>query len=416
LILDRPDLKEGLEASGNGQDGARPTSVSPPAAAPGATARPLCVDLDGTVIATDLLWEGLFTLIRSRPLDLLRLPAWLLEGKAAFKRKIAERANVEAATLPYRPEVVEFLKREHEAGRRLVLATAADAKAARAVAEHLGLFDEVLASDGALNRKGPAKLSLLTERFGATGFDYIGDSRADLPLWEAAGQAVVVRPGRRLRNAANRVCARPLVFERPPGELARGMVRAMRPHQWVKNILLAVPLVLSHQIFDTGKLARLVLGFVAFCLAASSIYIVNDLLDLRSDRKHAMKRHRPFAAGTVPIPLGVMLAFLLLAISLALAALLSPAFVGVLVLYLVLTTAYSLYLKRKMMLDVLCRAGLYTHRLLAGAVATSVLISPWLFAFSMFFFVSLAFVKRYTELAGVPRAEGGVLPGRKSGS
>lgn len=373
---------------------------------------PLCVDLDGTLIATDLLWEVVLELLRTRPALALRLPFWVLAGRARFKRRVAELVELDVASLPYRPDVLAYLREQKEAGRRVLLVTAAEERLARAVAEHLGLFDEVIASDGRANLKGEAKLRAIRERLGPGRFDYVGDSAADLPLWRSAERALVVHPSRRLMDRVGRVCSPHQVF-RPEGRggRLRGAVRAMRPHQWAKNLLLVIPLITAHRWSDPVALGRIATAFLAFCLAASSVYILNDLLDLRSDRQHPSKRLRPLASGQLPIPVGIGLFVALLGGALGVAAPLPAAFLGLLAAYLALTTAYSTYFKRRLMVDVICLAGLYTLRILAGGAATGIVISPWLMAFSMFFFLSMAFAKRYTELDMMQGTEGRI-PGR----
>jgi len=371
---------------------------------------PLCVDLDGTLIATDLLWESLCAMIRGRPMDAVRLPFWLLGGRANLKRRIAERVAIDVRTLPYRAEVIGFLKDEKALGRRLVLATAADRRLAEGVAEHLGVFDEVIATDDGRNLKGREKLAALQERFGASGFDYLGDSPADLPIWEGAREALVVRTSRGTERRAAAVRPPSRVFEGRRGG-PRALFKALRPHQWAKNILVFVALIAGHQIFHLDLLLRSGLAFLAFCFAASAVYVLNDLLDLEADRRHPRKRKRPFASGAASIPSGAGLVVALLGAAAALTALLPLSFAGLLVLYLLLTTVYSAYLKRKVMIDVICLAGLYTLRILAGGAATSIVISPWLAAFSMFLFLSLAFAKRYTELS-VAAGPLDMVPGR----
>ncbi|WP_165252399.1 UbiA family prenyltransferase [Paludisphaera soli] len=372
--------------------------------------RPLCVDLDGTLIATDLLWESYFALARSRPTALLLSPAWLLKGRSRLKSEIADRVVLDIGTLPYREAVVDFLKAEKARGRRIVLATASDRRFAQAVADHLGLFDEVIASDAGENLKGLTKLAALEARFGRGGFAYLGDSTADLPIWEGAGETLLVdsQPGVVRRASAFREPSR--VFE---GTRVgpRALIKALRPHQWAKNILLFVALMASHRFFDLASWLSCLTAFAAFSAAASAVYILNDLLDLESDRKHSRKRRRPFASGAAPIPIGVVMIGALLAASAVAAAFLPARFGALLVLYLVLTTLYSVYLKRRLMVDVICLAGLYTLRILAGGEAASVIISPWLMAFSMFLFLSLAFAKRYAELTGASES-GGKIAGR----
>ena len=383
-----------------------PMTHDQPANAPGKTSAtalaPLFVDLDGTLLATDLLWESALELVRNQPLAAFQLPIWLLRGRAYLKRQIAERVELSVATLPYRAEVLDLLKREREAGRSLILATASERLLAEPVAEHLGLFDGVIASDGTRNLKGSTKLAAIQEWAGSgVPFGYVGDSTADLPIWQAAERVVVVNPGRSLLGQIQRDSTEPEVIQ-TPGGLLKPMVKAIRPHQWAKNVLLFVPVITAHRLRDLPTLAQASAAFLAFGFAASSGYLFNDLLDLKSDRRHKSKHRRPIASGRLPIPIAIGLFGLLLVSSLGVAIALSPTFLAMVVLYLFLTTAYSLYFKRKLMVDVICLGGLYTHRILAGGVATSIVISTWLLAFSMFLFLSLAFVKRYTELDGMP--------------
>jgi 4-hydroxybenzoate polyprenyltransferase len=358
---------------------------------------PLCVDLDGTLIAADLLWESIFALIRARPMEAALIPIWQLKGRANLKAKVGARVALDARLLPYRAEVLDYLRAERARGRWLVLATAADRRFAEAVAEHLDVFDEVIASDGERNLKGREKLAALQQRFSAVGFDYLGDSRADLPIWEAANKALIVRTDRSIERRAAAVCSPSRVFDGARGG-PKALIKALRPHQWAKNVLVFVALVAAHQVLQLGPLLKCGLAFLAFSFSASAVYILNDLLDLESDRRHPRKRRRPFASGAASIPSGVGLIVALLGAAAAASAFLPPTFIGLLSLYLVLTTAYSIHLKRKLMVDVLCLAGLYTLRIVAGGAAASIAISPWLMAFSMFFFLSLAFAKRYTEL------------------
>lgn len=362
---------------------------------------PLCVDLDGTLIATDSLSEALLLLARNHPLDLLRLPGWILAGKSRLKDEIAARVTVDVTLLPYREQVLELLRAEKKAGRKLVLATASHHTIAERVAGHLGLFDEIVASGQGRNFKGQAKLAELERRFGAGNFDYIGDSSADLCLWKSARRAYVVSSGRVLRKA-QRVCTPYQVF--PAGEGARAVVKALRPHQWVKNLLLFIPLILAHQLGDFAKVSHALYAFWSFSLCASAIYIVNDLVDLESDRRHPSKRRRPFASGKVSASAGALLSVGLLITAFAIALVLPLTFGLLLAVYVAMTTAYTFWLKRKLLVDVILLAGLYTHRIVAGAYAVDVELTMLLLAFSMFFFLSLAFAKRYSELIQVEDA------------
>ena len=358
----------------------------------------LAVDLDGTVLRTDSLWESLLVLLREQPLALVSVALALRQGRAAFKAQVAERVLPEVATLPLNEPLLAWLASERQAGRRLVLTTAADRRIAEAVAERVGLFDAVLASDAGCNLKGGAKAAELVARFGAGGFDYVGDAHADLPVWRAARRAVVVG-GPDVERAARQVSEVERVF--PPGRRAATLLRALRPHQWAKNLLIFLPLLAAHR-FDIVSLQAAVLAFVAFGLTASAVYTLNDLLDVGADRRHPRKCRRPFAAGDLPLAWGPPLAFALLTGAAVLSLLaLPPLFSLVLGGYFLMTSAYSFGLKRRPVLDVLLLAALYTVRVIAGAAAVAMTPSFWLLALSMFLFLSLALSKRYTELDGL---------------
>jgi 4-hydroxybenzoate polyprenyltransferase/phosphoserine phosphatase len=320
---------------------------------------------------------------------------WLREGKAAFKERLARELVLEPAALPINPAVLERVEKARTEGRRVALVTAAHQRQADAVAESIGLFDEVHGTDGERNLKGEAKATFLIERFGERGFDYLGDSTADLPVWAAARKAITVGAAPSLQRAAEMQNAD---VEHVPDERSRlrAAVRAMRPHQWSKNLLIFLPVLAAH---DLGSMGAAIIGFLSFCLAASSVYVINDLADLAADRAHPRKRNRPFAAGDLTAVEGLALAAILLVGSLIVGGTLGNLqFLGVLCLYLAVTFAYSLWLKRKLIVDVLTLAGLYTVRILAGGAATGIMLSPWILGFSMFLFLALAAVKRQAEL------------------
>lgn len=376
---------------------------------------PLCVDLDGSLIRTDLLWESVAALLRDRPWTLLRLPGWLRAGRATLKQRLAEAASLDVASLPYRSEVLAYLSDQKARGRSLVLATAADAALAEAIAAHLGLFDAVLASDGQHNLKGAGKRAALEARFGVRGFDYLGDSPADLAVWESARSALVVGGTPEFAQAvAQRAPLGPGFPE--PSDRGRWRLwrRQLRVHQWSKNLLLFLPLVAGHRLADPRALAAATLGFLAFCAVAAAVYLFNDLVDLPADRVHVRKRGRPLASGRIAIPTALAAAGGLILGAAAIATALPPAFVGLLGVYALGALAYSLRLKRLLIVDVFCLAGLYTVRVLAGGAATGIVISAWLLSFTMFFFLGLALLKRYTELRALPitAAPRASLPGR----
>lgn len=375
---------------------------------------PLVVDMDGTLVATNTLFEGVAQLLRQRPLLGFALPFWLLRGRSAFKRAIADRVALDTELLPYEPKLVELLESARAAGREVVLCTAADHRFAQAVAHHLGLFDEVIALDDSHELTSRGKPRALVERYGAGGFDYVGSDVPDLGVFAVSRRAILVNPThglrRRLTPATN---VEQTLAGRREGPLAAHL-RAMRPHDWVKNLLVFVPVLATFTMSLAAELLAAGAAFVAFSLVASSVYLLNDVFDLDADRRHPRKRQRPFAAGTLPIEHGLAMIPLLLVGGFLIAASLPPLFIGVLLLYFVSSTLYTLKLKRVPLLDTLLLAGLYTLRVIAGAAAIAVVPSAWLLAFSMFFFLSLALAKRHSELVQREATSApGSVPGRE---
>jgi 4-hydroxybenzoate polyprenyltransferase/phosphoserine phosphatase len=372
----------------------------------------VCVDLDGTLIAGDLLWEPFVDLIKRHPLRAFSCLLAIFRGKARFKEKVAQHVEIDAAALPYRGHVVDLLHELHLSGAHLVLATAADQTYARAVAEHLGIFSDVIASDGRINRSGHRKAAALIAAYGSGCFDYIGNAESDVPVWRAAGGgiAIDVSPGLARHLTSNRLVDRVSSVRSAVGASA---MRALRPHQWAKNLLIFVPLIASHNFFQFHLWWSAGLAFVAFSFCASAIYVLNDISDIQSDRLHARKRARPFAAGELSIPLGATVAALLLAATTVIT--MAAASLGLaiaLVVYAVAGSAYSAVIKRKAVADVFLLTALYVLRIVAGGAATNTPLSSWLLAFALFFFLSLAFVKRYAE--GL--AADGSIAGRGYGS
>jgi len=369
------------------------------------TPKPLCVDLDGTLVATDTTVEGLLEVLKVAPWRVFALFAALLGGRPALKRYIAAHTQIDAATLPYREEVLAEMRQARAAGRRVVLVTASDQSTADAIGAHVQLIDEAVGTSTDVNLKAGRKAAFLVERYGEGGFEYLGDSPADLPVWEAAGEAVMVAPSVvTQRRAASLVPRARVVVERP--NKLRAAIKELRLYQWAKNVLLFVPLYFAHQYGDLDLVFTVAMAFLSFSFAASSIYVLNDLVDLPSDRLHRSKRKRPLAAGALSIPEGVALSVTAFVVSMVLAvAFVNARFVLIVLGYVALTTAYSFSLKQRMIVDVLTLASLFTYRVMAGGVAVSIPISEWLLAFSIFFFTSLAFVKRYSELIQV-KADG----------
>ena len=368
---------------------------------------PLIVDLDGTLLLTDILHESSLRLMRDQPLHVLALPFKLRAGKAPLKQFVTERVDLQVETLPYNQELLAWLREEKDSGRRLILCTASSEKFARQIAEHLQLFDEVMASDGQRNLGGREKANALVERFGSGQFDYVANARADLAIWEQARNAIVVSENAALLAA---VSAGGQVVQRfaPAAPRVSEWRSSLRLQQWLKNLLLFAPALAAHRVGEVSTLATLLLAFFAFSLCASATYILNDLLDLESDRLHPRKRSRPLASGRIPVAGAAAAALGLLAVGLCLATLTSLPFLYCLCAYLLLTTTYSWRLKRVVLLDCIILSLLYTLRIVAGAAALQMGLSFWLLAFSVFLFLSLAFVKRYAEI------EVQILEGRES--
>ena len=395
----------------------QPDATADPGSGAGAgPARPLVVDMDGTLTRSDTLHEAMLLFAARHPARLPALLPALRAGKAAFKRRLADATLAETASLPLNETVLELLRRARSEGRRTLLVSAADQRQVEAMAARVGLFDEAHGTGGAgeagPNLSGAAKARFLVERFGRGGFDYVGDSREDLAVWSEAREAITVGAAPALRAAAERANPRARhLAPRPEGlDALAPYLRALRPHQWLKNVLVFLPVLAAH---DPGALGTALAAFVAFSLTASSVYLINDLLDLSADRAHATKRARPFASGALPVSRGLLLAPLLALAALAVALAFAPPLVlGVLALYYALTFAYSLVLKRKLIVDVWTLAGLYTLRILGGAAATATALSPWMLAFSMFLFLSLAAVKRQAELGRLAGSGKGGAGGR----
>lgn len=360
-------------------------------------ARPVVVDLDGTLVASDLLIETAFGELGRRPHALFGMMKALSNGKAALKHRLADPTTFDPAALPYDPAVLDLIRTARAEGRPVYLASASNRRLVEKVADHLGLFTGWFGSDETSNLAGAAKAKQLVEAFGDRGFDYVGNDAADLPVWEKAAKAIAIRAPAHVKRRLERMHAdaEHLSHERPTW---RTWARMLRVHQYAKNTLVFVPLLTAH-LFILEAFVQAFLAFVAFSLCASSIYILNDLVDLKDDRHHRTKCKRPLASGAIPLMHGVVAIPVLFTAAIAVAASVSLLFLGVLLGYFALTTAYSFMLKRMMLVDVMTLAALYSIRVVGGAVAVDVTASKWLLAFCMMIFMSLALIKRYVELA-----------------
>lgn len=391
-------------------------TTSGPAAAPRAGTVPLVVDMDGALIASDIVAESLIALMDRSPLQLLHLASWLLTGQAQFKSRLAQVAAPEIASLPYRRPVLDLLEQERSKGRQLVLVSGAGETLVRRVAEHVGLFDRTLGSSQQMNLTGETKAKELTELFGARGFDYVGSGWDDAPAWRQARKAIMVDPGPLLRRRIAAWTPVERVIVRRESRLRRWL-EEMRWRHWLKNALVFVPLVAAHRLYEVRALTEAVLAFVAFCLCASSIYLFNDLADLPGDRAHPVKRLRPLASGRVAIRDTVLLQIALLACALAIGSALPVGLFGAMAVYYALQVAYCLQLKRLTYLDALVLSTGYCLRIVGGAAAARTPISPWLLAAALLFFFGLALLKRYAEFValqlhfGRPTEVRGYAPG-----
>jgi 4-hydroxybenzoate polyprenyltransferase/phosphoserine phosphatase len=357
---------------------------------------PLAVDLDGTLLRTDMLLESLFVLARRKPLTMLALPLWWMTGRAQLEHRLAVNAHPDLQSLPRRGEIIAFLEAARQRGQPLVLVTAANEQLARDFARALPLFDAVLGSDGSCNLTGEKKRDRLVQVYGAGGFDYLGDDAADLPVWCAARRALLATASRRM--AIRIAKATPITVVGIERYRWRDYLRALRPLHWVKNGLVFVPLVAVHLILDGALLTRCAVAFAALCLCASGIYLLNDMLDLPADRAHPQKKSRMLASGRVPLSHALVLMTLLLSSGFALAFALSRGCSLMLGVYCALMVGYSLKWKDIALIDVLILAVGYALRLVLGSVATGVRLSGWLLMFCVFLFFCLALIKRFAEL------------------
>lgn len=359
---------------------------------------PWFVDLDHTLVKTDTLWESLLVILRRSPWSLIALLPTLLRGKSAFKNAVAQHATISPEHLPYCDPLLQQIRDDRRHGRTIILATAAHSSIAEGVARHLGVFDDVLASSSKRNLRSSEKLAAINDYCHGKPFDYAGDSPADLPIIERARSTTLVSSDASLQRRASAVGTVERIFVPSRGHWLKHTARAIRVHQWAKNVLLAVPLLTSHRFSDLVSVQWTLLAMLCFSLVASGQYVANDLLDLEADRQHPKKRNRPFAAGDLSIPFGLGLAPTLILGGFLLAALTLPGeFLAWLAAYLTASVAYSVILKQVRVVDVLMLAGLFTLRVMAGGAAIGVTVSVWLLAFSLCLFTSLALLKRYIE-------------------
>ncbi|HVZ96512.1 MAG TPA: UbiA family prenyltransferase [Chitinophagaceae bacterium] len=364
---------------------------------------PLVVDLDGTLIKSDLLHEGLFMLIKKNPIIFFQYLVWLLKGKVYFKKQLFKLVHLKYHLLPFNQEILSFLQQESESGRQIVMATASLTTVADKVAEVHPLFSKVYGTEE-INLKGVNKANLLLEEFGQSKFDYIGNSVADIPVFICARYSYIVRPSRALKRKARKIAGVKYIWN--SSQSVWDFIKAIRVYQWLKNLLIFIPVITSHQFFSAAILSKTLAAFFAFSFIASAGYIFNDIADLNSDRGHPKKKFRPLASGKISLPAGVILMACFLLSGLIIAFQLNLYFLISLLVYLAISISYSFFFKKLVLYDVFILTVLYSSRIIAGGLVTGIIISSWLIAFSTFIFISLAFVKRYSELMKVDKESG----------
>ena len=361
---------------------------------------PLCVDLDGTLIKADCFYESVLASLRANPLKTLMHMTALLKGKAALKAELASSVELKVDRLPFNQAVVDYILKARAEGQQVYLVTATDQHIAKAIADHFGCFDGVIASDGETNLRGENKANYLRKRFGDGQYDYIGNDATDVAVWKTARKSLIAAPNAlaiQMQTGAKAPANLELIqIEAMP--LPKKIIKALRVHQWSKNLLLLLPMIAGHTWGNIGDWGLLIRGFFAMSFCASSVYLLNDTWDLESDRTHPRKCKRPMAAGELQIPSGIILAGVVLLLGIITGFTISPAFFAMLIIYMVLTTLYTFRLKRVLVLDAIVLASLYAWRVMLGGAAIGIWPSTWLITFSIFIFFSLAQAKRYAEL------------------
>ncbi len=354
-------------------------------------------DLDHTLIHTDLLYEQFLIAVKKNPLVIFTIFFILLKGKLALKKYFSEIAPIHAEDLPYNEQVLEKVRQFKKQGISCFLVSASWHTEVSKIANYLGFFNSAFGSNESVNLKGINKLKLIQEQWGHQQWAYVGDSNSDLSIWKKANLAISVNASastvsklKSLNNNHEIIHTQKNIFV--------SFFKAIRIHQWVKNILVFIPIILAHRIFETDLLTKSFLAFILFSFCASSIYLLNDLFDLSADRRHQKKKSRPLASGDFPIPAGIFFFFVFSVASLLTAFTIDEKVGMTLLLYFILNLLYTFKFKSTMILDVILLAVMYNLRILFGGELTHIPISHWLLSFSIFFFLGLAFIKRYSEL------------------
>jgi len=370
---------------------------------------PICVDLDGTLMRTDSFVEMLISFVRSNPFRLIKVAYFLISrGKGYTKSKLAENTGVSEKLLPFHSEFLKFLIDQKKQNRRLILTTGSSEIFAKKVSDHLGIFDQVIASTSKINMIGKKKLKAVHSLLGGKPFAYAGNSHQDIPLWLAAEEQFFVNtPARIKRKVLKKKNRLKQEFKSVPFSLSN-FFKAIRIHQWTKNLLIFVPLITAHS-FDLDSFKICFLSFLAFGLCASSSYIFNDILDIQFDRLSKSKSARPFANGEFSIKFGVLLIILLFVGAIAFSTLVSINLGYLLLIYFLSSVLYSVYFKPFAIVDLIFLASFFTFRVFVGIVVLEVSFSIWLINFCFLTFFGLAACKRYTEISRNGKSK---LPGR----
>lgn len=372
----------------------------------------LTCDLDETLVRTDTFFEAIFSLVKSNPLLIFYFPFWILKGLPYLKNQIFSKVEIDFSSLPYNQKVLDFLYIEKSKGRKLVLVTATPQFIADKVEKHLNLFDEVYGSDDKINLKSHKKANKLVELYGEKGFDYIGDSLADINVWSKCRYSYLVAKTNYSQLKIQKTIQIKEIIDTNE-QIFKSIVKEIRIYQWIKNLLLFIPLIMAHNITDVLLIKKNIAAFFAFSFIASLVYVINDIFDIDNDRKHRTKKNRPFASGKLRLQYVIILIPILIILSLfSVFLFLDFNFLLILIVYFVTTSLYSFYLKKVVLLDILILSILFTLRIFAGGIATQTTLSPWLLGFTLFLFLSLAFIKRYTELEYIKSEQKSKTTGR----
>ena len=370
----------------------------------------LVVDLDGTLLKSDMLYESFWSVFGNNWLQAVMSLSKLKHGKAMFKEYLCSKADIDIKLLPFDEDIIRYIRTYQQQGGRTALVTASNQIFATKISEHLQIFSEAHGSSRKNNLKGTAKASFLINQFGDGTFCYMANAEADLPVWRVSNKIITV-------NASSALCQKVEELGKPFEHLltkknvSASYIKSLRPHQWLKNSLVFLPVLAAHQL-NVSTLMNPLLAFFAFSFVASSVYIINDLIDLNADRAHPNKRLRSLASGSIPIQHGQFLAIILLICGGLTAAYVGWLFFFALAVYYLLTLSYSLFFKQKVIADICLLAGLYTIRVVAGGSASQIEISLWLLAFCIFIFFSLASVKRQAELVDMKKRKISTAKGR----